>query len=83
MEKEPIFKPENKLETKDSLQHLKEELIQEAIDKYGKIFPAGSKKNLDDCFTIDDIDENDHELGFWFNTEDNNTHLLSKKIPRE
>jgi hypothetical protein len=36
-----------------------------------KIFPCGENGQLEDCFTIAE-----NILFFWFNTEDNNTHVL-------
>ena len=50
-------------------------LIQKAIDSHKKIFPCGSARLLDDCFTV----TND-KLLFWFNTEDDSTHLLEEVL---
>jgi len=50
-------------------------LIEKAIAKYKKIFPCGGTIQLEDCFTIDE-----NKLFFWFNTEDNNTHVIEEKL---
>ncbi len=47
---------------------LKKQLISEAKEKYGVIFPCGEKKHINDCFTC--------EMGkliFWFNTAKNSS----------
>ncbi len=50
-------------------------LIQKAIDEHERIFPCGSAALLDDCFTV-----NEDKLLFWFNTEDDSTHLLEEVL---
>lgn len=54
---------------------IKIELIIRAVIEYRRIFPCGNKKNLFECFT-----QMGNDLFFWFNTEDNSTHLLKKRI---
>ena len=58
------------------MDELKKQLISEAKEKYGAIFPCGEKKHINDCFTC--------EMGkliFWFNTEkDTSTRALIAKI---
>lgn len=49
---------------------IKKMIISEALTKHKKIFPVGNFKAIDDCFTIDD-----DKLIFWFNTEDQTTHV--------
>jgi hypothetical protein len=46
-------------------------LIQKAIQKHGKIFPCSNKKSLLDCFTVEG-----EQIIFWYNTEDQTTHVL-------
>jgi hypothetical protein len=52
---------------------VKLKLIEKAISEHGKIYPCSSSVMLNDCFT-----EEDKKLLFWFNTEDNSTHLLEE-----
>ncbi|MFC1476351.1 hypothetical protein ACFL5S_00135 [Fibrobacterota bacterium] len=50
-------------------------LMQKAIEEYEKIFPCGDTASLDDCFT-----QTQDKLFFWFNTEDNSTHIVEHSI---
>jgi hypothetical protein len=50
-------------------------LIQQAIDKHEKIYPCGSVTQLGDCFTM-----TGDKLFFWYNTEDDSTHLLMEEV---
>lgn len=54
---------------------IKIELIIRAVIEYRKIYPCGNKKDLFECFT-----QMENDLFFWFNTEDNSTHLLKTRI---
>lgn len=47
-------------------------LIKKARDKYKKIFPCEGKDSLSECFTT-----HDNKIFFWFNTEDQSTHLIA------
>jgi len=58
------------------LDKLKKSLIEQAEDQYDKINFVNNKKNWDDCFTIED-----GKIMFWFNTEDNSTHVLRADLP--
>jgi hypothetical protein len=58
----------------NSMNDLKRKMISEAILKYKRIYPCGAKNELSECFT-----EVDNETIFWFNTEDNTTHLISQR----
>ena len=51
----------------------KKQLIKKAEKLFGKIYPCLNKNNLDECFTS----TKDNGLIFWFNTEDNSTHMVS------
>ncbi len=56
----------------------KKKLIQLAYSLYKKIRPCGGRKTFYDCFTtVDD------ELLFWFDTEDNNTHMIKSSMAEE
>ena len=56
-----------------TLEQQKWQLIEKAEKLFGKIHPCLNKPTLDDCFTL----TKDRELFFWFNTEDNSTHLVA------
>jgi hypothetical protein len=53
----------------------KANLIDHAVNMYGTVTPCGTTSSLDECFTVWD-----DSLIFWFNTNDNNTHVLLAKI---
>ena len=46
-------------------------LIKKAVHKYKKIFPCGGRKTFTECFTK----AKDNKLYFWFDTEDQSTHV--------
>lgn len=46
-------------------------LVREAMSRYRRIFPCGTRARFDDCFT-----NNGDSLMFWFDTEDGSTHLV-------
>lgn len=48
-------------------------LVRKALKKYKNIFPCGSKKTFDECFT-----KNKGKLFFWFNTEDHSSHIMDE-----
>jgi hypothetical protein len=50
---------------------VKQQLIDQAIKLHKKIFPAGRKTSLNECFT-----RHDNKLLLWFNKEDNSTKVL-------
>ncbi len=53
----------------------KMKLIQRALDKHEKIFPCGDAALLEECFTVAE-----DRLLFWYNTEDDSTHLLEEVL---
>jgi len=57
------------------MEQIKLELIQEAKDKHGKIYPAGQDKQWEDCFT-----QQDQTLIFWFNLENNSTKAIIREL---
>ena len=52
-------------------------LIKQAKQTYKQIYPCGARSNLSDCFTA--IDDG-RKIVFWFNTEDDNTHVLVDEV---
>ncbi len=54
---------------------VKDKMIKRAVQEYGKIFPCGELEKLNECFT-----QTKEAMLFWFNTEDNSTHLLKESI---
>ena len=50
-------------------------LIERAIESHERIFPCGNATMLEECFTV-----NENKLLFWFNTEDDSTHLLEEVL---
>jgi|GEM_PF-3073344 len=59
--------------SKESIENQKKELIEKALKIYGKIYPCLNKPSLNECFTV----TKDKGLIFWFNTEDNSTHMVA------
>jgi hypothetical protein len=54
-------------------QQQKKQLIKKAEKLFGRIHPCLNKSSLDECFTL----TKDNGLIFWFNTDDNSTHMVS------
>ncbi|MBD3315574.1 MAG: hypothetical protein GF344_07290 [Chitinivibrionales bacterium] len=46
-------------------------LIEQALMRHKKIYPCANHGNLNDCFTV-----SGNRILFWFNTEDQSTHLV-------
>lgn len=57
------------------MNELKTNMIAEATNDYAVIFPCGNKVSFEECFT-----RNEDQLIFWFNTEDNSTHVITKSL---
>ena len=57
---------------------IQKELIESARKAFHEIFPCSSKGTLEECFTIFN-----QKCLFWFNTEDNSTHLMAAELPEE
>ena len=53
------------------------ELIEKARKTYKRIYPCGARSSLSECFTPID---NGRKVVFWFNTQDNNTHVLVGEV---
>jgi len=58
-----------------SMNDLKKTMIKKAKDRYKKIHPCGRRRKLDECFTVED-----DTLCFWFNTDDQSTHVLHTQL---
>lgn len=54
---------------------IKNTMINEAKNNFTKIYPCGNNKDLDDCFTT-----YENQIFFWFNTDDDSTHVISKSL---
>ena len=54
---------------------LKQELIQRAVAAHQTIRPCSHKNELDDCFSM-----MNGKLVFWFNTEDESTHVVMEDV---
>ena len=50
---------------------LESNLFNEAVLKHKFIYPCSNRPNFKECFT-----RNEDKLFFWFNTEDQSTHVL-------
>jgi hypothetical protein len=57
------------------MQTIQEILIEQARQQYHDIYPCGRKQSLGDCFT-----RYNDRLIFWFNTPDNSTHALARRL---
>jgi hypothetical protein len=57
------------------MSEIKERMIRQAMMQYGTICLPSSKSSFSDCFSFEN-----NTLIFWFNTEDNSTHLIAEKI---
>jgi hypothetical protein len=55
----------------------KQKLIRQAKKAYKQIYPCGAKSSFSDCFTAI---EDGKKIVFWFNTEDNDTHIMVSDI---
>jgi hypothetical protein len=52
-----------------------QKLIKKARTAYKKIFPCPHRGRLEECITRDDS-----HIYFWFNTEDDSTHLMVERV---
>lgn len=50
-----------------------ERMVQQALTRYGSIYPPDYKTSFSDCFTW-----RNNRLIFWFNTEDHSTNLIAE-----
>ena len=54
------------------MNELKKDILLRAIERYENIYPCSNRDDFSESFT-----EEDGRLFFWFNTEDQSTHLLT------
>jgi hypothetical protein len=52
-----------------------ERLIEKAIEKHERIRPCSNRTELRDCFSV-----LGNKLIFWYNTDDDSTHVLVDEI---
>ena len=58
------------------MNELKKEMVEKAKHLYrNRISPCSTRRTFNDCFTVED-----GKLYFWFNTEDNSTHILAADL---
>lgn len=57
------------------IKEAKRQLIQEAMEKYRKVYPCGSYQSFEECFTV-----HKDRLVLWFDTEDHSTHAVQCHI---
>ena len=50
-------------------------LIDQASRMHEKIYPCCHKRHFNDCFT-----RHEDQILFWYNTEDQSTHVLTAEI---
>lgn len=53
---------------------MRQKLMNNALEQYSRIFPCADKP-FSECFTVDH-----NRLLFWFNTEDETTHVLTTEL---
>ncbi len=51
---------------------LERQMIRKAAKKHNKIYPCAQKQQLSDCFT-----RHENQVFFWYNTEDQSTHVIT------
>ncbi len=54
---------------------LKLDILASALERYQKIYPCSERRDFSECFTVEG-----NRLYFWFNTEDDSTHVMFKEI---
>lgn len=53
------------------MSELKDHVMEMAMKRYRMIYPCASRCDFSECFTIEG-----NRLFFWFNTEDDSTHVM-------
>jgi len=53
------------------MNEIEQTLINRAQKQFKQIYPCSTKNGLKECFTVED-----NRLIFWFNTEDDSTHMI-------
>lgn len=59
------------------MKRIKTRLFKKAKKKHKKIFPCAKSGGFQDCYTL-----HNNILYFWYNTEDDNTHVELEKLPK-
>jgi hypothetical protein len=59
------------------MNEMKYDILLRAIDRYERIYPCSDRNDFNECFTVED-----GRLLFWFNTEDQSTHVMSARMER-
>jgi hypothetical protein len=54
---------------------IQERMIKKALGVHKRIFPCKGKSHFDECFTVEG-----RKIIFWFNTEDQTTHIIFEKL---
>ncbi|MDD5674818.1 MAG: hypothetical protein PHC61_11680 [Chitinivibrionales bacterium] len=54
---------------------IRQRMIQRALALHKKIYPCANRRKLQDCFTSEE-----DRIFFWFNTEDQTTHVLYEDL---
>jgi hypothetical protein len=57
------------------MNEIKQKLINRAKMQFKQIYPCSTKKRLKECFTVED-----EMMIFWFNTEDDSTHIITQDL---
>lgn len=57
------------------MNEMQNKMILEAKQSFKAIYPCGQKKELSECFT-----QMGDQLLFWFNTDDQSTHIISMPL---
>ena len=58
-----------------ALEEIKQTMVQEAQSTFGKVHLCKRCRTLDDSFTMFD-----NQLIYWFNTEDDSTHIITRVL---
>lgn len=54
------------------MNELEQRMVLKAKKKHEKIFPCAHKQHFSDCFT-----RHENQVFFWYNTEDQSTHVIT------
>jgi hypothetical protein len=54
---------------------VRQEMVKIATEKFGSIHAVNNRESLEECFS-----EEEGMLIFWFNTEDNSTHIVTRAV---
>lgn len=57
---------------------IKKKMISKAKKQFKNIYPCAYHKQLKDCFTVAD-----DKMIFWFNTDDESTHVVMHKLKKK